>query len=206
MTLPESDLAWRLLIPRHWIDRAQLNAAAKMDPKRVKVYMRTAIGVVALVVTCAGPAAAQRGGGATHSGIGSGHFPAHGPAAVGDASRGSSRPAAAGRSVDAHGRWFGHDSGRQDAHYRIEHPWQHGRFTGGFGRDHVYRLAGGNRERFWFDNFYFSVAPYDYPFVDGWLWDSDQIAIYEDPDHDGWYLAYNARLGKYVHVMYLGPR
>ena len=100
--------------------------------------------------------------------------------------------------------WVGHDSGRGDEHYHVDRPWEHGRFPGRVGAGHVWRMHGGSRERFEMDNWFFSVAPYDWGYTGDWLWDSDDIVIYLDPDHDGWYLAYNVRLGTYVHVTYLG--
>jgi hypothetical protein len=161
----------------------------------------------------------QRGGGRPAA-VGGGHVPARGPAPTkASAPARAQAPAAATENhiavhqkghpdlphVDVKGdQWHGHDSGANDPHYSVAQPFAHGRFTGGFGRDHVFVLAGGNRERFWFNNFYWDVAPYDYNIVVGWNWTGDQIVIFEDPDHVGWYLAYNPRLGTYAHVEYLG--
>jgi hypothetical protein len=147
-------------------------------------------------------------------GVGGGHIPAHGPAPV----RGNPHPAPEhpkfadkkghpdAPHVHTNDKWVGHATGRADVHYHLDHPWEHGHFPGGIGRGHTYRIVGGNPSRFWFGGFYFSVAPYDVAFCNDWAWDSDDVVLYDDPDHDGWYLAYNVRLGTYVHVNYLGNR
>ncbi len=108
--------------------------------------------------------------------------------------------------VDANtDRWVGHNGGKNNPAYHLDQPWQHGHFPGEIGASQVYRLGGGTRDHFLFDNFYFSVAPADYDDCADWLWDSDDIVLYPDPDDTGWYLAYNVRLGTYVHIQYLGP-
>ncbi len=50
------------------------------------------------------------------------------------------------------------------------------------------------------------VAPYDIDRCRDWYWDRDEVFVYDDDHHPGWYLLFNGRLGRYVHVEYFGVR
>jgi hypothetical protein len=152
-----------------------------------------------------GPAQAPHQEAAPHNDAGAhndgGHGPAgHNAAPARDFRDGAGHPNAP--HVHPDGQWVGHDENR--GNYHMDHPWAHGHFPGQIGPSYVYRLRGGGPSRFFFNGFYFSVAPEDLGYAGGWLWSSDDVVLYDDPDDPGYYLAYNPRTGTYVHVIYVG--
>ena len=55
-----------------------------------------------------------------------------------------------------------------------------------------------------YDNSNWVVANYDLDRCREWEWDRDRVYVYDDDHHPGWYLLFNARLGRYVHVEFSG--
>jgi hypothetical protein len=107
----------------------------------------------------------------------------------------------------ANDHWYGHDA-PNDKRYVIAHPYEHGRFAN-FGANYRYHVERFDRDhhRFWFPGgFSFEIAAFDWSVASDWCWDcpGDNLVVYDDPDHPGWYLVYNAQTGVYVHAQYLG--
>jgi hypothetical protein len=106
----------------------------------------------------------------------------------------------------ANNQWYGHDD-KNDARFHVDHPYEHGRFNN-FGPSHHYRFSRVDvgLHRFWFNGgFGFEVFPADWEFASEWCWTCpDDIVVYDDPDHPGWYLVYNTETGVYVHAQYIG--
>jgi hypothetical protein len=90
------------------------------------------------------------------------------------------------------------------ARSRPGHPFPHGRYE--HVREHfVVRTFDFRTRRVFFpDRSTWVIAAYDIPRCRDWYWDRDVVYVYDDDSHPGWYLLFNARLGRYVHVEYFG--
>jgi len=102
------------------------------------------------------------------------------------------------------GHWYGH-AAPDDARFRLARPFEFGRFRL-VGPSHVFtvtRVDLGAR-RIWLPGGGFEIAAWDWGLTAPWCWTCDDVVVYLDPDHPGWYLVYNVRMGEYVHAIFVG--
>ena len=107
-----------------------------------------------------------------------------------------------------HKGWYKHEDYRDwdDDHDRIRpgHPYPYGRYEHVRAEFIARRMDFRIRRIVLYDNSNWVVAPYDLDRCRDWEWERDRVYIYYDDHHPGWYLLFNARLGRYVHVEYFG--
>jgi hypothetical protein len=100
--------------------------------------------------------------------------------------------------------WYGH-AAPDDARFHLPQPFAHGRFAL-TGRAHLYSISRFDlgARHIWLPGGEFEIADWDWDVTAPWCWDCDQFVVYVDPDHPGWYLLYDVRMGEYVHAEFMG--
>jgi len=101
--------------------------------------MKKYIGLLVTLLILSVPAFAQTKGDEHAQGKVGEHIPSKGPAPVRGAGRApeehrnySDKPGHPNAPhVDRGNKWIGHETGRNDPHYHLDNPWEHGHFTGG---------------------------------------------------------------------------
>ena len=105
-----------------------------------------------------------------------------------------------------HDHWYGHD-GRDDTRFRVSRPFERGRFDR-VGPSYRYGIEryDARAHEFWIaGRGGFQIASWDWRLASDWCWTcADNYVVYDDPDHDGWYLVYNIDTGVYVHAQFIG--
>ena len=99
---------------------------------------------------------------------------------------------------DYRGWDYDHDRIRPGKHY------PYGRYEHVRGRYVARTFDNRTRRIVLYDRSNWVVATYDVPHCRDWSWDRDEVYVYDDDHHPGWYLLFNARLGRTVHVEYFG--
>jgi hypothetical protein len=99
-------------------------------------------------------------------------------------------------------------SGWDYDHDRVQpgHAYPHGHYAHVKSEYIARRIDYPTRRVVLYDNSNWVVASYDLDRCRDWVWDRDRVYVYDDDHHPGWYLLFNARLGRYVHVEYFGVR
>jgi Ni/Co efflux regulator RcnB len=92
-----------------------------------------------------------------------------------------------------------------DRRFQLDRPFARGRFVRDAGRRYPIARVDFGAGRVWLsDGFGFEIAGWDWPLTSLWNWRADRFVIEADPDHLGWYLLTDLRLGRSVHVLFLG--